>query len=183
AAPFRSEDSPKHVSRIKAKQGQPIHLEKYVAYHTSRGVPVRELIDRCQRTLDRTRADGVKHLHADQRAWLDDFWTRTDVNTPGQPGVQQAIRWNVFQLAQAAARAETTGIPAKGVTGSGYGGHYFWDTEIYVMPFLTYTCPQVARNALRFRHQLLDAARERAKDMSQNGALFPWRTINGEEAS
>ena len=178
-----AEDSTKHVFRIKATQGQPIHLEKYVAYHTSRGVPVRELIDRCQRTLDRARADGLKHLRADQRAWLDDFWTRTDVNTPGQPGVQQAIRWNVFQLAQAAARAETTGIPAKGVTGSGYGGHYFWDTEIYVMPFLTYTCPQVARNALRFRHQLLDAARARAKDMSQNGALFPWRTINGEEAS
>jgi alpha,alpha-trehalose phosphorylase len=178
-----AEDSAKHVFRIKAKQGQPIHLEKYVAYHTSRGVPVRELTDRCQRTLDRTRADGVAHLQADQRAWLDDFWTRADVNTPGQPGVQQAIRWNLFQLAQAAARAETTGIPAKGVTGSGYDGHYFWDTEIYVMPFLTYTCPQVARNALRFRYQMLDAARARARDMSQNGALFPWRTISGAEAS
>ncbi|WP_256840873.1 glycoside hydrolase family 65 protein [Ornithinimicrobium cryptoxanthini] len=177
------EDSAKSVFRIKARAGQPIHLTKYVTYHTSRGVPVRELTDRCQRTLDRVRAEGVVHLREDQRAWLDDFWGRADVTTPEQPAVQQAIRWNLFQLAQASARAETNGISAKGVSGSGYSGHYFWDTEIYVMPFLTYTCPQIARNALRFRHQMLDAARTRARDMSQAGALFPWRTINGEEAS
>ncbi|NLG23504.1 MAG: glycoside hydrolase family 65 protein [Actinomycetales bacterium] len=176
-------DSAKHVFRIEAKAGHPIHLEKWVTYHTSRGVPVRELSDRCLRTLDRVRQDGLEQLHAEQRAWLDDFWSRADVTTPGQPAVQQAIRWNLFQLAQASARADTTGVPAKGVTGSGYGGHYFWDTEVYVMPFLTYTAPQAARNALRFRHNMLAAARARASDMSQNGALFPWRTINGEEAS
>src|SRR5699024_1480995 len=115
-----------------AKQGRPIHLEKYVTYHTSRGVPVRELSDRCLRTLDRVRQDGLAYLHAEQREWLHDFWQRADVVTPGQPEVQQAIRWNLFQLAQASARADTTGIPAKGMTGSGYGGHYFWDTEVYV---------------------------------------------------
>ncbi len=177
------EDSAKHVFRIDAKEGSTIHLEKFVTYHTSRGVPVRELSDRCLRTLDRVRGDGMAHLHADQRAWLDDFWTRCDVTTPGQPEVQQAVRWNLFQLAQASARADGSGVPAKGVSGSGYGGHYFWDTEIYVMPFLTYTAPQAARSALRFRHNMLDAARSRARDMSQDGALFPWRTINGAEAS
>ena len=186
--PYTSEitaeaDSAKQVFRIEATQGRPIHLEKFAVYHTSRGVPVRELIDRCRRTLDRVRADGLEHLHQEQRDWLDDFWSRTDVQVPGQPAVQQAIRWNLFQLAQAAARADTNGVAAKGVTGSGYGGHYFWDTEVYVMPFLTYTSPQTARNALRFRHNMLDAARRRARDMSQEGALFPWRTINGEEAS
>ena len=80
----------------------------------------------------------------------------------GQPALQQAIRWNLFQVAQATARAEQSGVPAKGVTGSGYGGHYFWDTEIYVLPFLTYTSPQMARSALRFRYNMLDAARRRA---------------------
>ncbi len=93
------------------------------------------------------------------------------------------MRWNLFQLAQATARAEGNGVPAKGLTGSGYSGHYFWDTEIYVLPFLTYTSPRYARNALRFRYQMLDAARRRAAELSQKGALFPWRTINGEEAS
>ena len=96
---------------------------------------------------------------------------------------QQAIRFNLFSLAQASARADQWGVPAKGVTGSGYEGHYFWDSEIYVAPFLTYTQPALAKNLLHFRSRMLDAARHRAAEMAQKGALFPWRTINGEEAS
>lgn len=176
-------DQAKHVYTIHAQPGVPIHLEKIVAYHTSRGVPVRELADRCQRTLDRAREVGVEAIHDDQIAWLTRFWDECDVEIPGQPAVQQAVRWNLFQLAQATARAEGQGIAAKGVTGSGYSGHYFWDTEIYVIPFLTYTMPQAARCALRFRYTMLDAARKRASEMAALGALFPWRTINGEEAS
>ena len=79
--------------------------------------------------------------------------------------------------------AEGVGVPAKGLTGQAYEGHYFWDTEIYVLPFLIYTAPRIARNLLRFRYSMLDKARERATEMRQAGALFPWRTINGEEAS
>ena len=86
-------------------------------------------------------------------------------------------------LAQAAARADSSGVPAKGLTGSGYSGHYFWDTEIYVMPFLTYTSPLFARNALKMRERMLPAARKRARQLNEGGALFPWRTISGEEAS
>ncbi|WP_432558592.1 glycoside hydrolase family 65 protein [Granulicoccus sp. GXG6511] len=176
-------DHAKHVYKINAQPGVPIHIEKLVAYHTSRGAPVRELADRCQRTLDRAREVGVEAIHDDQIAWLERFWDECDVEIPGQSAVQQAVRWNLFQLAQAAARAEGQGIAAKGVTGSGYSGHYFWDTEIYVIPFLTYTMPQAARCALRFRYTMLDAARKRATEMAALGALFPWRTINGEEAS
>ena len=154
-----------------------------MSYHTSRGVPVRELVDRCRRTLDRVREQGIEVEFDAQRQWLDAFWERSDVVVHGQPAMQQAIRWNLFQVAQATARAEQSGVPAKGVTGSGYGGHYFWDTEIYVLPFLTYTSPKMARSALRFRYNMLDAARSRAADLAQSGALFPWRTINGEEAS
>ena len=177
------EDMAKHVYRIQAEPGKPVRLTKTVAYHTSRGVPARELIDRCRRTLDRVREEGTAFQHAEQREWLDEFWARSDVEIPGQPEIQQAVRWNIYQLAQATARAEGNGVPAKGLTGTGYGGHYFWDTEIYVLPFLTYTSPRYARNALRFRYQMLDAARRRAGQLSQEGALFPWRTINGEEAS
>ncbi|HYP44913.1 MAG TPA: glycosyl hydrolase family 65 protein [Propionibacteriaceae bacterium] len=177
------EDTGKMVYRVQAQPGVPVKVTKTVAYHTSRGVPVRELVDRCRRTLDRVLEQGVDLQVADQRKWLDAYWARTDVELAGQPALQQAIRWNLFQLAQASARAEQSGVPAKGVTGSGYGGHYFWDTEIYVLPFLTYTSPQMARSALRFRYNMLDAARRRAHDLTQRGALFPWRTINGEEAS
>src|SRR5680860_204721 len=117
------------------------------------------------------------------REWLDDFWARSDVEVGGDAGLQQAIRWSLFQLAQAGARGDGNGISAKGVTGSGYGGHYFWDTEVYVVPYFVYTTPLFARNALRFRYTMLPAAARRAEDLTQDGVLFPWRTINGEEAS
>ncbi|MGA8211597.1 MAG: glycosyl hydrolase family 65 protein, partial [Nocardioidaceae bacterium] len=169
--------------RVDARAGTRMRLVKYAAYHTSRGVPVQELVSRCRRTLDRVMEGGLERAVADQRSWFDGFWERSDVEVEGPPEVQQAVRWNLFQLAQAAGRAEGHGVPAKGVTGSGYSGHYFWDTEIYTLPFFTYTTPHCARSALLFRYRLLPAARLRAEQMTQRGALFPWRTINGEEAS
>ena len=177
------EDLAKKVYRVRAVQGKPIRITKVAAYHSSRGVPTRELVDRCRRTLDRVREEGVEECFASQRLQMEAFWDRSDVVVEGHPAVQQAIRWNLFQLAQASLRVETAGIAAKGVSGSGYEGHYFWDSEIYVLPFLTYTSPWVARGALRFRYTMLPAARRRAHELSQVGALFPWRTISGEEAS
>lgn len=179
----RGPDMVKAIYRINAQAGEPIRLTKTVSYHTARVVPTRELLDRCARTLDRVADEGLEHQLVDQRDWLSAFWARSDVKIDGQPAIQQATRWNLFSVIQAAARADGSGISAKGLTGSGYGGHYFWDTEIYVMPFLTYTTPSAARNALRFRHSLLESARYRARQLAQKGALFAWRTINGEEAS
>jgi alpha,alpha-trehalose phosphorylase len=177
------DDIAKQVYRVRAKAGQRIRLVKTITYHTSSTVPTTELADRCNRTLDRIGEAPIEDVFEAQRLWLDDFWERADVVITGQPDVQQAVRWNLFQLAQSTARTDGGGIAAKGVSGSGYGGHYFWDTEIYVLPFLTYTSPQVARNALRFRHGMLDSARDRAVELNQRGALFPWRTINGLESS
>lgn len=176
-------DIAKNVFRVQAKAGVPVRVTKLVSYHTSRGVPARELVDRCRRTLDRTLGEGVAAIRAHQRAWLDEFWQRSDVRIGGHGDLQQATRWCLFQLAQATARADGQGVPAKGMTGSGYSGHYFWDTEIYVLPFLAYTTPLWARNALRMRYLMLPAARRRAFQLNEAGALFPWRTINGEEAS
>lgn len=177
------QDVAKHVVRTNAEPGKPITVTKVVSYHTSRAVPARELVDRGRRTLDRVQHEGVDRQFADQRAWLDAYWQRSDVEVADQPALQQAIRWNLFQLAQAAARAEGNGIPAKGMTGTGYGGHYFWDSEIYVIPYFVYTSPLLARNALRYRYTMLPAAERRAHELTQHGALYPWRTINGEEAS
>ena len=177
------DDVGKQVFRVEAAEGVPVRVRKAVAYQTSRGVPCAELSDRCRRTLDRVRDNGFEHYYDRQRQWLDQFWLDADVEVEGQSHIQQAVRWCLFQLAQATARSDQQGIAAKGVTGSGYEGHYFWDTEVYLVPFLIYTAPGVARNALRFRVNLLPQARERAAVMSQRGALYPWRTINGEEAS
>ena len=181
------EDLAKVVHRVEAREGHTVRVEKLVAYHTSRSLPNRELSDRCMRTLDRAGARDVSDLHAEQREWFDRFWAQSDVEvetgTKDSAAIQQAVRHNLLTLAQASARADQQGVPAKGVTGSGYEGHYFWDSEVYVAPFLTYTQPSAARNLLRFRSRMLPQARERAREMSQRGALFPWRTINGEEAS
>lgn len=172
---------------VDARPGVPVTITKYAAYHTSREVPPLELVHRACRTLDRARHAGFEEVTRTQRAHLDRFWWRADIRARAQDEddgrLQQAVRWNLFQLAQATWRAEGSGIPAKGLTGQAYEGHYFWDSEIYVVPFLAYTQPRIARNLLRFRHSMLDRARHRARVVSEAGALFPWRTINGEEAS
>jgi alpha,alpha-trehalose phosphorylase len=181
------DDQAKVVFRVDATEGTTMRLIKTVSYHTSRGVPVRELSDRCDRTLDRAKRLGIEHYVEAQRDWFADFWAGADVEIAAtdcpEAAVQQAIRFNLFSLAQATGRIDGLGVPAKGVTGSGYEGHYFWDTETYVIPFLCYTQPEVARNAVHFRSVMLPAARERAREMAQSGAMYPWRTINGEEAS
>ncbi|HSF98384.1 MAG TPA: glycosyl hydrolase family 65 protein, partial [Ornithinibacter sp.] len=180
-------DLTKMVFRVDAREGNTLRIEKTVAYHTSRGLPARELSDRCRRTLDRTARYDIDHWLAEQRDWYDQFWASADVeitsDDASSEAVQQAIRFNLFTLAQASARADGHGVAAKGVSGSGYEGHYFWDSEVYVAPFLTYTRPELARNLMHFRSRMLPAARDRAAELSQRGALFPWRTINGEEAS
>jgi alpha,alpha-trehalose phosphorylase len=176
-------DLAKSVITARAQPGQTLRITKLVAYHTSTGVPVEELADRCQRTLDRAMDDGVGSIYAEQREWLDGFWADSDVELFGDDAVQQALRWNLFQLAQASAQTHENGIAAKGVTGGGYEGHYFWDTETYVVPFLSYTNPETARKLLRWRWHTLPTARQRAATLNQRGALYPWRTINGEEAS
>lgn len=176
-------DITKNVFRTQARAGVPVTVTKIVSYHTSRGVPARELVDRGRRALDRVALEGVAVQFERQAAWCEEFWRRSDVVIEDRDDLQQATRWCLWQLAQAAARADGQGVPAKGVTGSGYSGHYFWDTEIYVLPFLTYTTPLWARNALRMRYLMLPSARKRAGQLNEAGALFPWRTISGEEAS
>jgi alpha,alpha-trehalose phosphorylase len=169
-----------------ASPGVPIRITKFATYQGSRSIPARELVDRSRRTLDRALRAGFDTLAQHQRQQLDQFWDRADVRVESradQVRRQQAIRWNLFQVAQASWRAENAGISAKGLTGHAYDGHYFWDTEIYILPFLSYTQPRIAANLLRHRHSMLDRARERAAVVSQRGALFPWRTLTGEEAS
>ncbi len=176
-------DLAKTVFTVEGTAGETISITKYVTYHSSRGIPPEELADRCRRTLSRAHRSGRGQLQQDQQAWLDEFWQRSDIEIDGDDAAQQAVRWNLFQLAQASARTHEQGIAAKAVTGGGYDGHYFWDTEVYVLPYLAFTNPDAARKLLRFRWKMLDDARARAAELSQLGALYPWRTINGEEAS
>lgn len=150
-------------------------LEKKVAYLAT---------DHPEDALAELRATpDFTRLASEQASSLAAFWRDGMVEIGGDPHLQQAVNWVLFQLFQASALVEGTGIPAKGLTGQTYEGHYFWDTDVFVLPFLAHAHPHAARELIRFRHSLLPMARERAKVMSENGALYPWRTINGEEAS
>ncbi len=163
--------------------GQRLSLVKFVSYGWSsqRSIPaVRDLV---VAALAEARHTGWDGLLAAQREYLDDFWDRADVELDGDTELQQAVRFALFHILQAGARAEQRAIAAKGLTGPGYDGHTFWDTERFVLPVLTYTAPRAAADALRWRHSTLDLATERARQLGLGGAAFPWRTIRGHECS
>ncbi|QTD96661.1 glycoside hydrolase family 65 protein [Streptomyces cyanogenus] len=163
--------------------GRPLRLVKVVAYGWSgeRSLPaVHDQVDGAVAAAVSTGWDG---LVAAQRAYLDRFWAGADVEVEGDAQIQQAVRFALFHVLQAAARGENRAIPAKGLTGTGYDGHSFWDTESYVLPVLTFTAPETVASALRWRHRTLPAARERAHQLGLSGATFPWRTIDGAECS
>ncbi|MFJ2164805.1 glycoside hydrolase family 65 protein [Streptomyces griseofuscus] len=163
--------------------GQSLRVEKLVAHGWSATRSLPAMADQVDAALAAAAHDGWPGLLADQRACLDDFWARADVEVSGDEEIQQAVRFALFHVLQAGARAERRAIPAKGLTGSGYDGHAFWDTEMFVLPVLTHTAPAAVAQALRWRYSTLDEARERAAQLGLAGAAFPWRTIAGPEGS
>lgn len=178
-----SPDSARVVITDVLEPGQSLHIFKLVAYGWSRVRTVPALRDQVAAALAAARQAGLEGLLSDQRRYLDDFWARADVELTGDSELQQAVRFALFHVLQAGARAERRAIPAKGLTGTGYDGHSFWDTEMFVLPVLTYTIPNAAEDVLRWRHSTLPAALQHAQELNQAGAAFPWRTIHGEECS
>lgn len=169
--------------KIAAKKNQDIKLSKYISYFTSKDFSESELYELSKDTVKAAKEKGFDALLSEQKLYLDRFWYHSDVEIYGDPSLQQSIRYNMIQLLQSVGRDGKTNISAKGLTGEGYEGHYFWDTETYILPFFLYTNPEISKKLLEYRYSTLDHARERAKEMSQKGALFAWRTINGQETS
>ena len=163
--------------------GQRLRVIKFVAYGWSGQRSLPALRAQVRGAVAEARHTGWEGLLADQRAYLDEFWERADVELEGDVEIQQAVRFALFHSLQAGARAEQRAIAAKGLTGPGYDGHTFWDAEAFVLPVLTYTAPHAARDELLWRHHTLDRARERAQVLGLRGAAFPWRTIRGQECS
>ncbi|MDT0612629.1 glycoside hydrolase family 65 protein [Streptomyces lancefieldiae] len=163
--------------------GQRLRVRKTVAHGWSSARSRPAMSDQVEAALAAAAHSGWDGLEGEQRAYLDDFWARADVEVHGDEEIQQAVRFALFHVLQAGARAEQRAIPAKGLTGSGYDGHVFWDTEMFVLPVLTYTEPRAVAEALRWRRDTLPAARDRAAQLGLRGAAFPWRTIDGSEGS
>ena len=165
------------------RPGQQLRIVKFLAYGWSSLRSRPALQDQVAGAIAGARYLGWQGLLDAQRDYLDEFWDCADVEVEGDAECQQAVRFGLFHVLQASARAERRAIPGKGLTGTGYDGHAFWDTEGFVLPVLTYTAPAAAADALRWRASTLELAKERAAELDLAGAAFPWRTIRGEECS
>lgn len=190
----------RQLVRLPLGQGQPVRLVKWLYYGHQRleqdaAAPLQHadqapaalaplLQQRLLQELGALMASGFDaQLQAHSNA-VAAFWQQTDVELPADVALQQGMRFNLFSLFQYAGRDGQANIGAKGLSGPGYDGHYFWDTEIYVVPVLSLCQPALAKALLQFRVRQLDAARQRAREMSHaKGALYPWRTIGGTECS
>lgn len=169
---------------LRVTKGKAITLTKFIAYHHGGQTNESELIKAAEQSLAKATEQGFDKFEESQKANLKEFWKNAEVSIDGDAALQQGMHFNLFHIYQSVGKDGKSNIAAKGLTGPGYDGHYFWDTEIYVIPFLVFSYPEIARKLLEFRYSLLDKARERARQMSHTkGALFAWRTIGGEECS
>ena len=165
------------------KPGEKLRIVKFLSYGWSSQRSLPSLRDQVHLALAAARRTGWEGLLKEQREYLAGIWDRADIQVDGDAALQQAVRFALFHVVQAAARAEMRAIPAKGLTGGGYDGHTFWDMDAYTLPVLTYVDPRAARDAIAWRHATMDLAAARAQELGLKGVTFPWRTIRGQECS
>ena len=164
--------------------GETLEIDLHTVYFDTRDHPSGELVARAQDELDTYQSSGgIDTVLAIQARELDAFWRSAHIEIEGDASATESVRFALFQLLQSGGRDGRTNLPAKGLSGEGYEGHTFWDSEIYMVPTLLYTAPKLARALLHNRISMLDAARARAQELGHPGILFPWRTIAGPEAS
>lgn len=169
------------ISRL--KPGERLSIVKYLSYGWSSRRSLSAVHDQVRAALAAARYTGWQGLLDEQRDYLDEFWSVADIEIDGDAELQQAVRVATFHVLQAGARAERRAIGAKGLTGPGYDGHTFWDTETFCLQLLSHVAPDAAADALRWRQSILPLAKERAAQLGLKGAAFPWRTIRGQECS
>nr|WP_319488792.1 glycosyl hydrolase family 65 protein [uncultured Caproiciproducens sp.] len=164
------------------EEGEAVTLTKYtvlcdsVRYEDSRS----SALEHMQKAV----SVPLKYWYDMQEQYLKKYWESCAVHVKGDDELSNAITYNLYQLIQSVGKDPHSNIAAKGLSGEGYEGHYFWDTEMYIQPFFLLTMPEIAKNLIEYRYTTLDAARENARIMGhQKGALFPWRTIMGKECS
>lgn len=167
-----------------AIKDEEVIFEKYVIYTSSIDIEKEKMKKFVLDQLVIATEEGYDCAEQIQKEYMNQLWRNADIEIEGDTKLQQGIRFNLFHIMQSAARDGKTGMGAKGLSGEGYEGHYFWDTEMYVIPVFVHTNPELAKSLLDYRYNTLNEARDRAKVLGHiKGALYPWRTINGKEAS
>ncbi|MDN5857773.1 MAG: family 65 glycosyl hydrolase, partial [Pseudonocardia sp.] len=177
------EDIARTTVITRLEPGTTLSIVKYLGYGWSSQRSQPALYDQVRAALAAARYTGWDGLLAEQHSYLDEFWTTADIELDGDAELQQAVRVAIFHVLQATARAERRAIGAKGLTGEGYDGHTFWDTETFSLPMMSFLVPDAAADALRWRQSIIPLAKERAEQLGLAGAAFPWRTIRGHECS
>lgn len=184
---FGTDEEKRHAvceSRMEVPENTTITCEKFMVYTSSQDMEAGKLEGFAKKELKEAVEGGWQKEFDAQQAKIHEFWEISDVQIYDDEALQQGIRFNLFHIMQSAGRDGRTGMGAKGLSGEGYEGHYFWDTEMYVLPVFIYTESELAKQLLNYRYDTLNQARDRAKILGhEKGALYPWRTINGEEAS
>lgn len=165
-----------------AEAHETLQMIKYAVFCDSRRY--RDVYKASIEKMKEARQIGVKNFYIKQEKYLSQYWQNCDIQIRGNTELQKSVLYNLYQLIQSAGKDAYSNIAAKGLSGEGYEGHYFWDTEMYIFPFFLLTNPEIARNLLLFRYQILDYARENAKIVGhKKGILYAWRTIMGKECS
>lgn len=181
-------NNPTIVAQCQVRQGHTVTAEKLVTVFTSRDLkPERQVVDAALNRWEEffeTRSYYEKLRTAHAAAWAE-VWAASDVIIEGDDAVQRAVRYNLFQLLIAAPQDDDrVSIPGRTLSGFGYRGHVFWDTDIFMLPFFTFTQPELARNLLLYRYHTLPAARRKARANGYEGAQYAWESaLTGDETT
>ena len=161
--------------------GASLTAEKFVTMYTSRDgtKPLPAALSSLQQIV----SSGYDAQLARHKEVWQQFWRDADILIEGDEVAQRGVRYNIYQLRiNASLHDSRYSIAAKGMTGFGYRGHIFHDTEIFMLPFFIYTMPEVARNLVMYRYHTLPAAREKAHKLGYEGAMYAWEsTLSGQE--
>lgn len=178
----KSEHRIDYKYRLRIKPGDQVRIVKYTILLDS--IRSADCLQDARNKMSEVRRLGVDYFYKAQEDFLKEFWNNSEMEIEGDDDLNASVAFNMYQLLQSAGTDGQSSVAAKGLSGEGYEGHYFWDTEMFMVPYFTLTNPQIARRLLEYRYKTLPKAIENAKLLGhQKGALYPWRTITGRECS
>ncbi len=175
--------APHRTFKLWLKKGETVCFTKYFSFFTSKDTNPKRIKNKTVKTLQTAVKKEINRLITEHsKAWLKK-WENSNIEIEGAPEIEKKVRFNIYHLLISADESiKDVSICARTLTGEGYRGHIFWDTEIFILPFFTYTNPQIAKNLLLYRYNRLDAARYNARLRGYKGAMFPWESADtGQE--
>jgi alpha,alpha-trehalose phosphorylase len=169
-------------AELSVEEGETVTLTKYTVFSDS--VRQKDCLANAKGEMAKALSVPLAYYYEAQQNYLREFWSNCMLEIEGDDDLTEAVNYNMYQLIQSVGKDEFCNITAKGLSGEGYEGHYFWDTEMYIEPFFNLTEPVITKNLISFRYKTLPQARQNARALGHaKGALFPWRTIMGTECS